>query len=687
MSNTLVARRIDEIKAMDEFPLPKGPALALIRLTQREFVSLAVVAHAIKADPTFAVRAIKVANGIAGADHGPVVSLRDAVDVLGVPPVRSLAMGFSLLENYRGEPCHGFDGTRFWARSLARAVALQLLVASRPDLPRAEAFSVGLLSRLGELVLATVFPQAFSSLPQRREAEGNIARMERELMGCDAASLSAAILLEYNLSEIYADAVESLDGSTAPDGAPGNADPKPRQLLRLADHIGKICVAPEASWRAMMPALFEMGEALSLDATELIALCHRAAHEWREWGASLALDTGPMPRFEQIELTPLPAVAAALVMEAPLATTAEPETSAHSAAAISSTTSLAVPAAAPTVAGPSSPAPAAAGRADALHILLVGDEARVRQPLRAQLTAAGHRLVEVDDGRQGLATAIELQPQVVLVDAAAAELDGIELVRTLRQFKAGRGIHALLLGDPSDEEQLVRAFEAGADGFLALPPSPRVLAAHLLAGLRVAGLREDLRRDQEELRRVSAELSASNQKLREAGMMDMLTGCPNRRYAMDRIHQEWAMAVRTERPLACMVVDMDNLKQINDHHGHEAGDRALKLVASAFKGEMRAQEVLARSGGDEFIVICPDTSLGAALACAERMRAAAAAQPIVGGALPVHTSVSIGVAVRDSSTADPEALIRLADQSAYLAKRDRNAVATMQTEHPSRPPA
>jgi two-component system cell cycle response regulator len=686
MSNTLVTRRIDEIRALEDFPLPKGPALALIRLTQREFVSLAVVAHAIKADPTFAVRVIKVANGVAGADHGPVVSLRDAVDVLGVAPVRSLAMGFSLLENYRGEPCPGFDGARFWASALARAVALQLLVASRPELPRAEAFSIGLLARLGELVLATVFPQAFARLPQGREAEGDIARMERELMGCDAASLSAAILLEYNLSDIYANAVESLDGSTAHDGAPSNADRKPSLLLRLADHIGNVCVAPEANWRAMMPALFEMGEALSLDATELIALCHRAAHEWREWGTSLELDTGPMPRFEQIELTPLPAAAAALVVEAPRATTAEPETAERAAAATPSATTP-VPAAAPTVPRPSSPAPAAAGRDDALHILLVGDEARVRRPLRAQLTAAGHRLVEVDSGRQGLATAIELQPQVVLADAGAAELDGIELVRTLRQFKAGCGIHALLLGDPADEEQLVRAFEAGADGFLALPPSPRVLAAHLLAAVRVAGLREDLRRDQEELRRVSAELSASNQKLREAGMMDMLTGCPNRRYAMDRIHQEWAMAARTERPLACMVVDVDNLKQINDHHGHEAGDRALKLVASAFKGEMRAQEVLARSGGDEFIVICPDTSLGAALACAERMRAAAAAQPIVGGAQPVHTSVSIGVAVRDASTPDPEALIRMADQSAYLAKRDRNAVATMQAERPSRPPA
>jgi diguanylate cyclase (GGDEF)-like protein len=676
MANTPVTRRIDEIKGMNDFPLPKGPALALIRLTQREFVSLAVVAHAIKADPTFAVRAIRVANGVAGADHGPVVSLRDAVDVLGVPPVRSLAMGFSLLENHRGEQCAGFDGARFWAQSLARAVALQLLVAARPDLSRADAFSVGLLARVGELVLATLFPQAFAVLLQRRagKRDANAAFAEQEAMGAGAASLSASILLDYNLPDAYAEAVEAQGGTRALEFGDGVADPKLHQLLRLADHIGDICVAPEASWRAMMPALFEMGESLALDATELIALCHRAAHEWREWGTNLALETGPMPHFEQIELTPLAAVAApASAVVAEVAAMVPPTVAA------AANPSTVAPAAA---AKPVSPVPASG----VLHILLVGDPTRVRPALRAQLIAAGHRLVEADDGRQGLATAIELQPQVVLVDARAAELDGIELVRTLRQFKSGRGIYALLLGDLADEDQLVRAFEAGADGYLDLPPSPRALAAHLLAGQRVASLQEELRHDQEELRRMSAELSASNQKLQEAGMTDMLTGCPNRRYAMDRINQEWAMAVRTERPLACMVVDMDNLKQINDGHGHEAGDRALKLVASAFKGEMRAQEVLARSGGDEFIVICPDTPLDAAMACAERMRAAAAAQPIVGGAHPVHTSVSIGVAVRDASTSDAAALIRLADQSAYLAKRNRNAVATMQTvPHPGRP--
>ena len=654
MSNTPVAKRLDEIKGMTDFPQPRGPALALIRLTQREFVSLAVVAHAIKADPTFAVRAIKVANGLGDSDHGPLVSLRDAVDALGVPPVRSLAMGFSLLEIYRAAQCPGFDGVRFWAQSLARAVALQLLVAARGDFPRAEAFSVGLLARVGELVLATLFPQAYEPLLQGRAGKRvvNPSFAEREAMGVGAATLSASILLDYNLPEVYAEAVESLGGPGALDFAKDVGAPKLRQLLQLADHVGDICVAAEANWQGMMPTLFDMGEALGIDAPNLIALCDRAAHEWREWGANLELETGPMPHFEQSELVPAEEIAAAPA--APVAPTLA-------------------------VAHPAVPVPATPPRNGALHILLVGADALVRTPLRGQLSSAGHRLVEADNGRQGLAAAIESQPEVILVDAAAAELDGVELIRTLRQFKTGRGIYALLLGDHANEEQMVRAFEAGADGFLALPPTPRALAAHLLAAQRVAGLQEDLRRDQEELRRISAELSASNQKLQEAGMTDMLTGCPNRRYAMERIQQEWAMAARSERPLACMVIDLDNLKQINDAYGHETGDRTLKLVASSLKGEMRAQEVLARSGGDEFIVICPDTALDAALACAERMRAAAAAQPVVGGAQPVHTSISIGVAVRDSSTADPEALIRLADQSAYLAKRNRNSVATMQT--------
>jgi diguanylate cyclase (GGDEF)-like protein len=276
----------------------------------------------------------------------------------------------------------------------------------------------------------------------------------------------------------------------------------------------------------------------------------------------------------------------------------------------------------------------------------------------------------------------------MLVDLQSGGMDGIELTDSLRQFKVGRGIYILLLtgtnllSGADDDEKLVQAFEAGVDDFLVMPIKPRVLAARLRAGQRVVRLHEDLAREQEETRRVSAELSATNQKLQAVGMTDMLTGCPNHRAAMDRIQQEWAMATRSLRPLACMAIEIDDFKMVNDIHGHEAGDTVLRLVASALKEEMRAQDVLARTGGDEFMVICPDTTLEAALACAERMRAVIETLPIVSAAEKLRGSVSIGVAVRDAATTDPEALIRLADQSVYLAKRRRNTVATVQSRSP-----
>lgn len=633
--------RLEEIKAMEAYPLPRGAALALVRLSQRESTSLAVLAHAIKADPAFSVQVIKVANGVGGADHGPVISLRDAVNVLGVPAVRALATGFSLLANYRSGPCRNFDYPRYWSQALVRALTLQLLAPACDGCPPAEAFSAGLLARSGELVLATLFPQQYSDLLQRRCAapDARLADLETEAFAITHATIAASVMQDCGLPVVYIAAVDGFDLPESQAYPEGSGSYNANNMLALADVVADICVAPPSEWRALMPRLFQLGARLSLKGEALIAQCDRIAHEWREWGALLGVETGPAPHFEESSELRQPA-------PAPLAP------------------------AAPAIAGTPT---------DRMCILVVGDQARVRNPLCGVLTAAGHQVFEAADGRQGLAMAVELQPQIMLVDAQAAELDGLELTRTLRQFKAGRSIYVMVLAARDDDAELVRAFEAGADDFLCLPAPPPVLAARLRAGQRVAWLQEELARDQEEIRRISAELSVSNQQLQDVGMTDLLTGCPNRRYAMDRIQQEWAMATRSQRPLSCMVIDIDNLKQVNDAHGHVAGDMVLKLVASAFKDEMRAQDVLARSGGDEFLVICPDTTLQAAMACAERMRAAVESLPIVGGAQAVRGSVSIGVAVRDASVADPDALIRLADQGAYLAKRSRNTVATVQS--------
>ena len=231
-----------------------------------------------------------------------------------------------------------------------------------------------------------------------------------------------------------------------------------------------------------------------------------------------------------------------------------------------------------------------------------------------------------------------------------------------------------------DDGALVDAFEAGADDFMSKPLRPKVLAARLRAGQRVIKLQQAIERDREEIRRFAAELAVTNSKLQQVALTDFLTGFPNRRYGMGRLQQEWAASERNGHPLACMVADVDLFKQVNDAHGHDAGDVVLKRVAAALRESVRTEDVICRVGGDEFLIICPDSDLASALIVAERVRVAVSRMEIVAGNATIHSSLSIGVAQRDGSMAELDALIKRADEGAYMAKaRGRNRVMAIQS--------
>ena len=196
---------------------------------------------------------------------------------------------------------------------------------------------------------------------------------------------------------------------------------------------------------------------------------------------------------------------------------------------------------------------------------------------------------------------------------------------------------------------------------------------------RVIKLQQEVERDRENIRRFAAELAVTNSKLQQVALTDFLTGFPNRRYAMSRLQQEWASALRSGHDLACMVVDVDTFKQINDSYGHDVGDAVLRHLAVIFREAVRAEDVICRMGGDEFLVICPNSSLDAALSCAHRLRDAVTASQVVVGSLTLGISISIGVAERDPGMTDVEAMIKRADESVYLAKaRGRNCVVALQ---------
>lgn len=173
-------------------------------------------------------------------------------------------------------------------------------------------------------------------------------------------------------------------------------------------------------------------------------------------------------------------------------------------------------------------------------------------------------------------------------------------------------------------------------------------------------------------------LSQANELLQQMSMTDVLTGLPNRRQAMARLAMDWNAAVQADTALACMMIDADGFKQINDQYGHDAGDEVLRTLARQLRHAVRTDDIVCRLGGDEFFIICPRTTLPGALHAAElvRQEVAALRVPVAGGG-NWQGSVSIGVAQRQAGMRNLEDLMKAADEGMYQAKRaGRNRVAT-----------
>jgi len=630
----------EQLKAGGNLPSPKGSALSIIRLTQQEEVSLHDLAHAIKTDPVFCGRLIKAANGVNRAGARPLVSIQDAIALLGVPSVRSLALGFSLVSAYRKGKCSNFDYERFWSHSLIRAIALQALTVATHVAPAEDAFSVGLLFRIGELALATLFPDKYADILHQLRQESHLRLLDLEQTNFVMTHnvLSVSMMLDWGLPKSYVEPVYYFEALEEIPFVEGSRSYILTYLLACGDLVADICLAAPEQRGAMMPRLLRLGERLSLDADKLMAICDSAAADWLAWGPMLHLKTTAVPSFKEIAATPVTA----------------PENSLD-----------------------------AAGKAateQRMRILIVDDERSMRILLCALLTKSGHEVYEAENGRQGFEMALELQPHIMIIDWMMPEMDGIELTKLLRETQVGKSVYVLILTSFEEDDKLVEAFDAGADDFMSKPLRPRVLEARLRAGQRIVLLQRASERDREEIRQFAAELAVTNRRLQEMALSDSLTGFPNRRYAIERMKQEWAAGTRNKRPLAVMVIDVDEFKTINDTHGHDVGDDVLRQVSMALKSGLREQDVLCRIGGDEFLVISPGATLDEALACAERVRTVAHTTRYTSGRLTLQGSISIGVAVREAGMPDIDALIKEADRGVYLAKqRGRNHVAAVQS--------
>ena len=160
-------------------------------------------------------------------------------------------------------------------------------------------------------------------------------------------------------------------------------------------------------------------------------------------------------------------------------------------------------------------------------------------------------------------------------------------------------------------------------------------------------------------------------------LTDMLTGLPNRRHALHKLGVLWEQSIKGATPLACMIIDADHFKKVNDSYGHNAGDIVLCELAKTIQDAVRSDDIACRLGGDEFFVICPDTDEEGGLNIAEYIRKMVSELHVAISNDIWHGSISIGLATRAANMKNVKDLIKIADNSVYMAKRDgKNCVRT-----------
>jgi diguanylate cyclase (GGDEF)-like protein len=310
-----------------------------------------------------------------------------------------------------------------------------------------------------------------------------------------------------------------------------------------------------------------------------------------------------------------------------------------------------------------------------LDILLVDDDPMMLANLSKQLTGSGNRVQVCQGGKSALELILKHNPQVVISGWHIKSMNGLDLCKALRASAFGKNIYFIIVTALEDEDALVEAFDAGIDDYVTKPVNLRVLLARLRAGRRIISLQNEVEKETGDIRRYTAELAAANRHLKAMANTDVLTGLPNRRYALNRLEQESANAERSNKPLSILMLDLDHFKLVNDALGHDVGDQVLTHAAKLMRETARTNDIVCRLGGEEFLIITPDTDGTTALMLAERIRNCIEKNQPKGFKLRCPVTVSIGVAGSIGAKPNWKDMMKWADDALYLAKQgNRNTV-------------
>ncbi|MER9004944.1 MULTISPECIES: PleD family two-component system response regulator [unclassified Mesorhizobium] len=293
---------------------------------------------------------------------------------------------------------------------------------------------------------------------------------------------------------------------------------------------------------------------------------------------------------------------------------------------------------------------------DATPKVLLIDERKSSVERIQKMLRGSAELDIATDPHAGFFQAAEAPYECVLISTGFTDFDPLRLCSQLRSLDRTRFLPIILIADEGEEGRIIRGLELGINDYLMRPIDQQELTARL---------RTQVRR-----KRYNDQLRASVAQTIEMAVTDALTGLHNRRYLDSHLQTLFDRAVARRRPLSVMITDLDRFKTVNDSHGHDGGDDVLREFARRLRKNVRGIDLACRFGGEEFVVVMPDTDGAVAEKVAERIRAEIAQLPFAigpeGKAIEVTVSVGVSSVLKGADTV--AALMKRADVALYEAK-------------------
>lgn len=305
-----------------------------------------------------------------------------------------------------------------------------------------------------------------------------------------------------------------------------------------------------------------------------------------------------------------------------------------------------------------------------IKILLTDDTPANLEIAGRVLENEGYDLYIADSGFTALEIISETDFDLILMDIMMPEMDGFETTKKIREIEKNRGIPIIFITAKADIESVVKGFELGAVDYIRKPFNSLELKARVRTHIELKKVREEL-----EVKNIK--LQEAYDKLEVLAKTDPLTKLLNRREMLDRMEYEKVRFERYERPFSIILGDIDFFKKINDTYGHSFGDIVLKSLAGILEKNSREQDSISRWGGEEFLLLLPDTKQDGAAILAEKLRSLIEQSIFKYGETDVKVTITFGVSSFKTGISLEE-LVFQADNALYEGKnKGRNCVCTL----------